>query len=164
MIVIGWTSFLGISCGYRFSGAQKAPFDLHRINVAVFENLTSEPGLEVLFANELISEMTRDGRMVLAAAGNADGLFSGVIKFSDVETIARTDGYAATEKMVSIHVDVILKNRMGSVLWSGKDIVDSETYLVDQDKLGTEYNRKTAISKISRQIAQNIFQRLSWDF
>lgn len=152
------------ACGYQFSGLQKAPFGVNRFHVAVFENRTMETGAEVLFANDLMNELTRDGRMVLTDEQEARGLFSGELKLMDIETVARTDGYAATERRVRLTVDVELKDREGRTLWAGKNITASETYLVVPEKLATEYNRKIAVSEVSKKIAQKVFQQLNWNF
>jgi hypothetical protein len=152
------------SCGYRFSGSQKAPFDIHRINVAVFENLTSEIGLETVFANDLVDVMILDGRMVLSDRRNADAVFSGIIKLQDIETVARTAGYAAVERRVTIFADVRLNNQEGEILWEGKNVSHSETYLVAADKYETEHNRKLAVQTISRQIAGKIHHQLNLNF
>jgi hypothetical protein len=163
LVVIHMLFWAG-ACGYQFSGLQKAPFGVKRFHVAVFENKTLEIGAEVLFSNDLMNELTRDGRLYLTTAREADGLFTGILKLMDIETVARTDSYAATERRVKLTVDVELKDRAGLTLWTGKNITASETYLVVPDKVGTEYNRRTAVSKVSKKIAQRVFQQLNWDF
>ncbi|MBU4316153.1 MAG: hypothetical protein KKF30_02640 [Proteobacteria bacterium] len=156
--------FLAGACGYQFSGLQKIPFGVHRFHVAVLENKTMEIGAEVLFANDLMNELTRDGRLRLTPALEAEGLFTGVIKLMDIETVARKDGYAATERRVKLTVDMELKDPAGRILWVGKNITASETYLVVPEKPGTEYNRKIAVAKVSKKIAQKVFQQLNWNF
>jgi hypothetical protein len=163
-LIVTGVLFMSWSCGYKISGLQKAPFGVNSFHVAVFENKTMETGAETLFANDLIHELTRDNRMHLAAVGEADGLFSGALKYMDIETIARRDGYAATQRRVRVTVDVELKEPAGRSLWVGKNITASETYLVVPDKLSTEYNKKIALTKVSQKIAQKVFQQLNWDF
>ena len=154
----------GPACGYRFSGLHEAPYGVNRFHVEVFENKTMETGAEVLFANDLMNELTRDGRMTLVPQDQAKGLFSGVVKLMDIDTVSRTAGYTATERRVRITVDVVLKSQDGGTLWVGDDITSSATYLVVPDKLATEYNRKLAVAEVSKKIAQKVFQQLSWDF
>jgi hypothetical protein len=164
LLVIGAFSMVCSSCGYQFSGLQMAPFGVNRFHVEVFENRTMEAGAEVLFANDLMNELTRDGRMILTNEREAQGLFSGELKLMDIETVARTHGYTATERRVKLTVDVALKDPQGRTLWVGKNMVASETYLVVPEKLTTEYNRKIAVSEVSKKIAQRVFQQLNWDF
>ena len=162
-ILIFWV-ITAAACGYQFVGVQKVPFNIHYIGVLMFENKTSEIGVADVFAKDLISEITRDGRMVLSKPDEADAVFSGVVKSMDVETISREKGYAAAERRVRISVDVRLKNRDGHLLWTGKDIQSNESYLVTEDKLATEYNRKLAITEVSRKISQEIYLQLNQTF
>ena len=162
MLTIGLVAATG--CGYQFAGVQKTPFDIRRISVLMFENHTSEIGVEDVFSKDLISEVTRDGRMQLSDTDAADAVFSGVVTAMDIDTISRENGYAAAERRVSITVDVKLKDRNGDVLWSAKGIQANESYLVAEDKLATEYNRKLAIAEVARKISQNIYLQLNQVF
>ena len=60
-------------------------------------------------------------------------------------------------------MDLSLKDAENKILWSGKDLCDSDTYRVSDEKLVTEKNRRAAIRKISEKIAQKVYQRLSWE-
>ncbi len=44
------------------------------------------------------------------------------------------------------------------------DDAESEAYVVEDDKQGTEQNRKDAISKASKRLAEKIYNRLTEDF
>ena len=151
-------------CGYQFAGMQRSPFDIRHISVLMFDNKTSEIGVESVLANDLIAEVTRDGRMILAETDRADAVFSGVVRSMDISTISREKGYAAAERRVNITVDVRLTDNDQNLLWSRMGIGAWETYLVAEDKLATEYNQKIAIAEVSRKIVQDIYQQLNQSF
>ena len=151
-------------CGYHFSGRQAAPFGIHTIAVLMFENRTSETGVESVLANDLISEVTRDGRMKLARPEQADAVITGVVTAADIQTISREKGYAASERRVEISVNVQLTGRDEKLHWTEKNVKASESFLVTEDKLATAYNRKLAVAEVSKKIAQAIYLQMGQNF
>jgi hypothetical protein len=72
--------FVGIflsACGYHFEGGGELPAGVRNVFVGVFENRTSETGLENIFTNDLINEFTRSKRF--AGREKAEAVLSGVI-------------------------------------------------------------------------------------
>lgn len=151
------------SCSYRFSGEAGKPFGINRINVEMFENRTLETGVESIFANDLIDELSRNGRMEIAEKARADAVITGVIKYMDVETVARKEKYIALERKVEIGVDLRLKDSGGKILWAADNLAVTKSYLATQNKLETEQNQRNAVKEISKIIAQQISQRLAWE-
>ena len=155
-------AILTASCAYQFSSAERAPYGIQRISVHMFENRTSEAGIEAVFANDLIYELTRDGRMRIAPEGRADAVLNGVVREMNVDTITHERRYTALERKVDITVDLILRDSEDNILWSADKMSMSESYGVSQNKLETEQNRRGAIKEISRKMAQTVYQRLTW--
>lgn len=162
LVAIQMLVILTASCAYQFSSTDKAPYGIQRISIQMFENRTSETGIEAIFANDLIYELTRDGRMRVAPKGQADAVMNGVVRKISVQTITHERSYVALERKVEITVDLILRDRENKVLWSADNLSMSEYYRVGHDKLETEQNRRSAIKDISRKIAQDVYQRLTW--
>jgi len=157
-------SLLVSSCSYQFSGSRKPPFGIRRVTIYMFENHTGETGVESIFTNDLIDELTRDGRMMVTRSDQAEAFFSGAVKSMDIETVSREESYTSRERRVKMAVDLKMKNPDGEILLLGKNITAGEIYAVVPDKLATEENRRAAILKISKEIAENAFQRLTWGF
>jgi hypothetical protein len=158
-----WMMGSVFACTYKFSGEAGTPFGISRINVEMFENRTLETGAESIFANDLIDELSRDGRMAIAEKQRADAVLTGVIKYMDIETVARKEKYISLERKVEIGVDLRLKDSGGKILWSADNMAVAKKYLATQNKLETEQNRRVAIKEISKIIAQQVYQRLAWE-
>ena len=62
---------------------------------------------------------------------------------------------------VTLAVSLTLKDAAGRVLWSGKRMVDEETYSVSPAKLQTEANRKAAVSMISDRLSERVSLRIT---
>lgn len=166
--------FVGIflsACSYHFEGGGELPAGVRNVFVGVFENRTSETGLENIFTNDLINEFTRSKRF--AGREKADAVLSGVIRSMSIETISHgTSSYTSLERRVKISVDLKLtafdrnasENSGSRVIWVRKGMTDNETYDVDDDKLVTEQNKKEAISTLSKRLAESVYNRLTEDF
>jgi len=152
------------SCAYQFSGAGKMPFGISKISVLAFDNATSETGIEIIFANDLIAELSKDLRATLSSKDQAEAVFKGHIKSIDIETISRKQSYISLERRVTIVLDLALTKPGGEVLWQMDDLRQSETYLVSEDKIATEQNLRNAISKISKKTAERAYQSVMAGF
>jgi hypothetical protein len=151
------------SCTYRFAGKDAPPFGIRRISVLMFENRTSEIGVESIFTNHLIDELTKDGRMSVVPPGRAGGVFRGTVTNLSIDTVSRRNGYVPLERRVTVTLNIVFEDNDGGVLWSKKNMTRSETYGVSPDKRETELNRLVAISKISADTARDIYQILTWE-
>ena len=163
-----WTlGFLMVSvaaCGYRFSGSGKLPSNITSVYVAMFKNNSSETGLENVVTNDLIYEFTRKKRGVAQKSDQAEGILTGVITSVRADTIARSGQSTSLTRRVVVTVDIKMTDRSGAVVWSKSNLAESEAYDVAADKQTTEQNKKDAINKASKRLAENIFYRLTEDF
>lgn len=173
-INIGIIFLVGIfvsACGYHFEGGGSLPAGAGTVFVRMFENRTSETGLENIFTNDLIYEFIRSKKF--ANREKAEAVLSGVIRSMSVETISHgSTTHTSLERRVRVTVDVKLtafdknaiENSGGRVIWSRKGISENEAYDVDDDKLVTEQNRKKALSTLSQRLAETVYNRLTEDF
>ena len=151
-------------CGYRFSGGGSFPSGIKSVFVEIFENNTSETGIEQKFTNDLIYEITRNGSVTFTARDSADGIISGAIVSSSTETVSPRGVTAASERRVRIRVDLKLTLSGGKVVWSAKGVTANQAYQVEPTNQQTEENKREAINVISEELAESVLNRLTSDF
>ena len=164
----GWTLiFLLLSvaaCGYRFAGSGNLPSDIKSIHVAMFKNNSSETGLENVITSDVVYEFTRKKRGAIQKNAQAEGILAGVIKSVRTDTIARQGQSTSLTRRVTVSVDIKLTDRSGTLLWSKNNLTESDTYDVVSDKQTTEQSKKDAINRVSKRLAENLFNQLTVDF
>lgn len=154
--------YFGISgCGYHFSSG-KPPEGIRHIAVLQLENRSGEIGAESIISNDLIYELSRNG--ILSDAGKADAFLSGVIRYAGIETISRRNINSSLQRRIRFTVDLTMKSRSDRIIWSKNNIQASETYDVMSDISATEWNKRNAISILSKRLAETAYQRLTDDF
>lgn len=165
-----WTilliSILCTACGYRFAGESSLPGDTQRLFVSVFENRSSETGVENIVTNEILSELTlRRTRNLVGSLDDAEVVLSGIVQQVVLQTISARKGQIAAQRRVTVTVDFRLTKKDGSVVWAANGISDFEPYRVDNEsKDVTEKNRRDAIKVLSKRIAERTVNRFSDDF
>ena len=152
------------ACGYRFAGSGSLPSGITSISVKMFKNRTAETGVENIITNDLIYEFIRHGQAVLTGKDKADAVLTGVIVSISSKTISHKGEYTSNERRVELKVDLQLTDKSGGVIWSAKDISDNEAYKVSSTKQITELNKRVAIKRLSKRLAENIYNRLTADF
>ena len=60
------------ACGYQFAGGGNFPAGVTSLSINMFENRTAETGVENVFTNDIIYEVTRDKKVVLRSKNAAD--------------------------------------------------------------------------------------------
>ncbi|MDX9788692.1 MAG: LptE family protein [Desulfobacterales bacterium] len=161
---IGWLVFvLMISgCGYRLTGGGALPKDVKQVFVAMFENRTDETGAESILTNDLIYEFTRNGTLA-GTEHRADARLAGVIESVSKGTISRISTNTSQERRVSLVVSLRLTGSDGTLLWS-KRMSDNEVFLVEIDRETTDRNRRAAVRKLSKRLAEKAYYRLTDQF
>lgn len=150
------------ACGYRFAGSGRLPQG-KTIFVDVLANRTAETGVENTFTADLRYEFVRNNMFV--SRDKADGILSGVISSLRVETISRKSQHTSQERRVTAAVDLKFQDRGGKVLWSVTGLSASESYpVILDDNAVIDENKREAIKKLSKRIAENIYYRLTEDF
>lgn len=161
-IILFWLLFS--ACGYQFSGGGSLPSGIMSISIEMFENRTSETGVETIITNDLIYEFTRHEQVVVTGSDKADAILSGVVKLISERTISHKGEYTSDERRVTLKLDLHLKDKSGGVIWSAKDISDNEAYKVLPGKQATEQLKRVAIKRLSKRLAENIFNNLTANF
>lgn len=157
--------FLLSACGYRFSGGGSLPAHVTRVSIPVFENRTSEAGLESSFANDLMDEFTRARIPVTTGNESADASLMGVIRTLSVETISHGSHASSLEKRVTVSVDIKLVSKTGEVLREYRGLSESEAFdVAEGERFATDQNQRNAISTISKRLSETIYKMLTDDF
>ena len=162
IILVVWVVFS--ACGYRFAGSGSFPAGIKTISITIFENRTAETGLENTVTNDLIYEVTRSREAALTRKDKAEANLSGVIVSTQTGAISRSSVDTSTERRVTLTLNLKLTNTSGITIWSANGVAESEAYVVENDKQGTEQNRQDAISKASKKLAEKIYNQLTEDF
>ncbi|MDM8537285.1 LptE family protein [Desulfobacterales bacterium HSG17] len=151
------------SCGYKFAGQGTLPSGLTSIHIAIFENHSAEIATEHIFTNDLISEFTKNG-IKITNRKNADAVLTGVIDAMRISTVSRKNTSTSLERKITYVVSTSLADINGNTIWSDSNISEDEAYNVLPEKAGTAYGKKTAVSSISKRIAQDIYDRMTQEF
>ena len=153
-------------CGYRFSQAPSLPEGIKSLHITVFENQTSEVGVENALVAEVIDEFTNVRRAELVSdRQSADAVLTGRITRVEIYTISRIGESVSDERRIQITVDAVLSDVNGRTIKQVKGIADGEAYRVAPDNNPvTEGNKKEAIEQVADRLAELIYNRLSEDF
>ena len=157
--------FMLVDCGYRFTGSGTFPGGVSHVFVEVLENNTSESGIENTVTENLVNEFTlREKEAFVGDINEADSILSGAVSGISFHTISSKGKDSARERRVTVWVSLQLSDRKGRVLWAAKALSDNEAYRVVDDKNETERNKRVAIGRASRRIAERALNRLTDDF
>lgn len=152
------------SCGYRFSGGGSLPGGAETISVLMLQNRTSEVGIQTKLSGDIIYEVTRRDSSRIAKPENAAAVLSGIVKTVQDTDIAHTGTSTASQRRVTIIVDMKLERPDGTRLWSRGGLSGYEAYDVASDRTRTELNRQNAIEKLSKRMAELIYKSITDDF
>ena len=152
-------------CGYRFAREGGFPGNSDRLFVKVLENRTQETGVENIVTAALLSELTlRKTNGLASGIDHADVVLSGAVDEVAIRTISVRGKDTASERRVTVTVDLKLTKQDGSLVWAANKLTDNEGYIVDADKERTDQNRRDAIRVLSQRIAEKVVNRMSDDF
>jgi outer membrane lipopolysaccharide assembly protein LptE/RlpB len=153
-------------CGYRFSQGSNLPDNIQRIYITIFENRTSEIGIENVLAAEVIEAFTSVHQAQLASdPQSADAVLTGSVSFVQIYTISRIGQSVSDERRIQITVDAELTDSEGRTIRQAKGVTDGEAYSVDPDNnQATLANKREAIAKVADKLSELIYNRLADNF
>lgn len=158
---------MSAACGYRFSGGGRFPADVQRIYVTIFENGTSQIGVENTLADAVTGEFAAraNADAVAGSRQDADAVLDGRITSVRITSISRIAETVSSEARVVITVDARLTASSGTEIWTATDVVATDTYTVVQDdKQVSESNKKAALDRAAVKLAEKLYNRLVEDF
>jgi hypothetical protein len=152
------------SCAYKFSGEGPLPSGVTSVYIPIFENRTGETGVESVFTDDLISEFILKRKSALRSQEEAEATLTGVIEYIRDITIAHRTTRTSTQRRAVASVALRLTDSKGRILWAATGITANEAYPVLDDKIATEQEKREAIKRLSKRLAEKIFNRLTDNF
>ena len=118
-------------CG-SYSTTSRTAKDIKSIHVPFFDNLTTEPNLEITVTERIINNLIIDNTLDVTDENSADAVLSGEI----IEFINRPFSFNADLNAEEYHVVVKVKislfnRRKNEPIWSDKVISGDGSYFVD---------------------------------
>jgi hypothetical protein len=158
LFFLGLLLLAGTSCGYRLEGEGFSPFPgIRSISIPTFTNETYEPGIETIFTNALLKEFIKDRRIKVLGQGEADAVMEGTVRSFKTRSVAYDPTGVVLEYRTWITLDIIVKRtRTGEVLWSERDLLESDTYRVSSVVRFNEEQKEGAIQVIAGKLAGRI--------
>lgn len=155
------------ACGYRFTGSGNFPSGVERIFIQIFDNRTSEIGVENDLANGLSAQFTTRGNSaaLVSSVKKADAVLTGVIATIQITTTSRVTETTADARRVILTVDSKLTTADARTIWTAKKVAATDTYTVVQgNKEATEGNKRQAFARAANKLAELLYNRLAEDF
>jgi hypothetical protein len=180
-------------CGYHLMGEGVGlPDDVHSLSVGTLTNRSREHGLEKTLAFAMEREIHERGHFYMEEdAAGGDAVISGTIRDVHVRPVAFDSNDQAVQYEIEMTVDLVLtRQRDGKVLWRVRGLRESDEYSASapvvvtsssQFQQGTldatnvqnpqltqiqltETERRTAIARLLRQTARDIYNQMVENF
>ena len=152
------------ACGYRFSGGGSLPGGVKRVTVGVFSNSSGETGVEGIISNDIVYEFTRNGKDFTPRKESADAVLSGSVLSVTTWPISRRSTHNVQERRISVTISLKMTDSKGGILWQAPTLSENEEYEVTDEKGTTEQNKRKAIQKLSRRLAERVFYQMTDNF
>ena len=146
------------ACGYHFADkGESLPSDIKKIAIPFFINKTFEPRVEMFITDAFIDEFLKRGKIRIAKSEDADATILGKIKSFKTNPISFDDNDRVLEYRATVVLDITLKrNDTGQIIWESFNLKDEYEYTVSSNRTTTYFNKKEAIKKIARDMAEDI--------
>ncbi len=166
LFVGGLSLFLVFGCGYGFRGStNNLPSDIKGVYIPVFTNETTEPGVEVVFANALIYEFTRSRTLPVVSESSAQAFITGKIKRIAIDPVIYANLSQALERKVTITLEVSCRRSDNQkILWQNQNLSRYQVYQVTTDLGQTDRNKAEAIRKLAQDLSEQIHNGILENF
>jgi outer membrane lipopolysaccharide assembly protein LptE/RlpB len=166
-IILALILILPVSgCGYRFAPAgERMGREIKTVYIDTFRNHTSEALVENYLRNAFINQFIRGNRFTSAyGKETSDAVLSGKIRGLSTSHVSYEQNDTAREDTVSLSFDVEFRDSEGTILWAKKSLSGREAYRIDDNPIITERNRKEALIKLSRDMAEKTYRDIMSGF
>jgi len=166
LLAAGVLCIFCLSCGYhrQETTAQLPPW-IRSIYIAPIKNNSNELRLGTWITQELREEFLRDSGLKLVPKEEADVILQGRVISAYTSGLSYIRYDVAVERRVSVECAIKLVDaRTGKEIWQTSNIYKEEGFYVDKDIMGTEDLKRTALKKISQDIAEIAHHRITGVF
>lgn len=154
-------------CGYhRWDESRVFGAEVRRIEIRMFENRSSEPGLERLLADAVQEEFARRGVLTPTwAPGSGDLVLRGMIRDVQVKTTAFSSVGMTLEDQVSVRLDVsVARASDAESIYQRTGLLETERFAASADPQVYEANKEEALRRITAEVAARIHNELFQTF
>ncbi len=155
------------ACGYHHWDESRAfGAEVRRIELRMFENRSSEPGLERLLADAVQEEFARRGVLTPTwTPGSGDLVLRGMIHEVRVQTAAFSSVGMTLEDKVSVLLDVsVARASDAESVYRRAGLQESERFTASSDPQVYETNKEDALRRITAEVAARIHDELFQTF
>ena len=147
-------------CGYRLPGQIRPDLPPMQLAISNWHNQTSELGLEAEFLQELTRWCSKASFITLTDGEAAEYRLDGTIVSLKNPGHTYSDTDQAVELRAALTVSYTLTDRQGKVIFQEPDTVMTEDYPVGSDAIQDRDNRRRALQRIFRDLAEEIYMRI----
>ncbi len=153
-------------CGYhRAERTAELPSWIQTIYIAPWDNRSNELLLGPWMTAELRQEFLRGSGLSLAPEDEADVILRGKVVQVNTSGLSYTRYDQSVERRISVECEVSLEDRRtGRVLWQTDNIRREEAFWVGTEVMETEGLKNQALQKLSRDVAETIYHRITGVF
>lgn len=149
-------------CGYRPVGTG-APLSGEPPTIAIplFDNRSTEVGLEAVFANAFVETFAQSGALrVTPRPEEADLVLEGKVASLELSSVAFFDIDRSLVRKANIRVELSLKNRKtGKVLWKNLEVL-AEDYVVSPNYHLGETTRAMGIRRGAATLSRRVLDKI----
>ena len=158
-----WTSLSG--CGYHCAERVESLPSWKTVYVAPWANRSNELLLGVWITEELRHEFLRGRGLKLVTKDEADVILEGEIVSTGTHGLSYIRYDQAVERRIIAECSVhLVRRESGKAIWQTSNIVREESFLVGKDIMQTEGLKDEALQKLSRNVAEIIYHRITGVF
>jgi hypothetical protein len=159
-----WTSLSG--CGYHCAERiESLPPWIKTVYVAPWANRSNELLLGVWITEELRHEFLRGRGLKLVTKDEADVILEGEIVSTDTYGLSYIKYDQAVERRIAAECSVhLVRRESGKVIWQTSNIWREEEFLVGKNVMQTEGLKDEALQKLSRDVADIVYHRITGVF
>ncbi|MGO9580928.1 MAG: LPS assembly lipoprotein LptE [Desulfobaccales bacterium] len=150
-----------MGCGYHPLGAEPSGGVTRTLAVPLFNNRSTEVGLEAILANALIHSFAETRAVkVTPYEDGADLVLDGKVQSVDNTSVAYSSVTQSTVRRVIVRVELILKQQdNGKVLWKDTEILE-EDYVVDPSYQAGEVTKAEGLRRAAVKMAQRVLNKV----
>ena len=150
-------------CGYHLARRGPAlPDSIQTVHVAPWSNRSNEFLLGSWITDELRQTFLRESGLKIASREEADVILEGEILQVTTSGLSYITYDRAVERRITAECAVrMIDQKTGELLWETNNIVRWESFLVGSDVVATEGLKNEALRKLSQDVADLVYHRVT---